>query len=235
MSMPMNQKLLLRPPLKNGVLFIPLVVALLLVCQQRCDGFATKPTTGRTLLVVPSAFVAEQRIVASKQSLVCLRASKNVKDDDYEAKFGMPQRIDSGKSLVLGAIVGSLAQSPVSFVRDVLLEPNSVAQWEFDTDTAAVSAGLFAIVYRYCIRQDDNSQLNQGVVGAFVLVRTLSRVHIPTYCIAIPLRCGPPLSYLDWNILQQLFWSGLESAILFAATAKALDFAMEKGYISRFP
>ena len=151
-----------------------------------------------------------------------------------DEKFGLRQRIDSGKSLVLGAIAGGLAQAPVSFFRDVLVS-GSLTQWEFDTDAAAVTAGLFAIVYRYCIRQDDNPQLNKGVIGAFVLARTLARVQIPSYCTAIPLTCGAPLSYLDWNLLQQLFFSGAESALLFGCSALAVDIAIEKGYISKFP
>lgn len=162
------------------------------------------------------------------------RRTAMVKREDDNEKFGMSQRINSGKTLVLGAVVGALAQGPASFLRDVILS-GSLAQWEFDTDAAALSAGLFAIVYRYCIRQDDNPQLNQGVIGAFVMARTLARVSIPSYCTAIPLYCGPPLSYLDWNLLQQLLLSGVESALLFGFTALAVDIAMEKGYISKFP
>jgi hypothetical protein len=147
----------------------------------------------------------------------------------------MNQRIDSGKSLVLGALVGSIAQSPVALLRTAMMAESPLAQLEFDTDAAAIAAGLFAIVYRYCIREDENPQLNQGVIGAFCLIRTLSRVQVPSYCTPIPLNCGPPLTYLDWNLLQQIFLSGAESALLFGCTAWALDAAMEKGYISKFP
>jgi len=149
-------------------------------------------------------------------------------------KFGMAQRIDSAKSLVLGLIVGSVAQAPVSFLHDVFIA-DSLAQWEFDTDAAALQAGLFAIVYRYCIRQDENEQLNQGVIGAFCLVRTLSRINVPGYCSAVPLHCGAPLGYLDWNVLQQAAWSGAESVLMFGFTALAIDIATSKGYISKFP
>ena len=110
-----------------------------------------------------------------------------------------------------------------------------LAQWEFDTDAAAVAAGLFAIVYRYCIRQDDNPQLNQGVIGAFVILRTVSRINIPLYCTAVPLNCGSPLGVFDWNVLQQLAINGVESAVLFGFAALAVDIAIEKGYISKFP
>ena len=147
----------------------------------------------------------------------------------------MAQRVDSGKSLLLGLIVGSVGQAPVSFFHDVVADSGGLAQWELDTDAAALEAGLFAIVYRYCIRQDQNEQLSQGVVGAFVLVRTLSRLRVPGYCSAVPLNCGSPLGYLDWNMLQQIGWSGAESVLMFGLTALAIDIAMSKGYISKFP
>jgi len=150
-------------------------------------------------------------------------------------KFGMEQRIDSGKSLLLGLIVGSVGQAPVSFFHDIIAGSGGLAQWEFDTDSAALEAGLFAVVYRYCIRQDENEQLNQGVIGAFVLVRTLSRLSVPSYCSAVPLNCGAPLGYLDWNLLQQIGWSGAESVLMFGLTALAVDIAISKGYISKFP
>ena len=54
---------------------------------------------------------------------------------------------------------------------------------------ASLQAGLFAIVYRYCIRTDNNPMLNQGVVGAFVLTRTLSNIQTTTDCVSVPLRC----------------------------------------------
>jgi len=152
-----------------------------------------------------------------------------------ENKFGMKQRIDSGKSGLLGAIVGSLAQAPVSFLHDVAANSGGVAQWEFDTDAGALEAGLFAIVYRYCVREDENEQLNQGVVGAFVLTRTLSRLNVPEYCSAVPLNCGAPLGYFDWNLLQQAAWSGTESALMFGFTALAIDIAISRGYLSKFP
>ena len=43
------------------------------------------------------------------------------------------------------------------------------------------------------VRQDDNPMLKQGVVGAFILVRVLSKIQVPTYCTAAPLSCE-----LDW-------------------------------------
>lgn len=163
----------------------------------------------------------------------------SIKDED---KFGIRQRFASIQCLLLGAIVGSIAQAPASLLHDTLFNGDvggGLAQWEYDTDMAAVAGGLFAVVYRYCIREDTtNPQLNQGIVSAMILTRTLPQVQIPTYCQAIPLNCDrPPLSFyiFDWNIIQQLLWCGLESTLLFVGTAAAMDMAMEKGYIIRFP
>jgi hypothetical protein len=168
--------------------------------------------------------------------------SSNDNDGNGKNKFGMAQRIDSIKSGIVGAVVGSIGQAPVSALHQIVVSShgssnsNGLAQFEYDTDAAAVAGALFAIVYRYCIRQDsENRQLNQGAVGAFAIVRTCGAVRIPPYCTALPLHCGAPLGYADWNVLQQLLWSGTESLVLFGVTALVMDAAMSKGYISQFP
>lgn len=161
-------------------------------------------------------------------------------DDDDDNKFGFLQRIESVKCLVIGAIAGSFALVPFSLLHNLLFLPpnfqtNPIAQWEFDNDMAGFMTGLFAIVYRYCIREDDNEQLQQGVVGAFVVTRTLSRILVPTYCSAIVLNCGPPFGYFDWSMISQLAINGAESAAMFAATAAAINYAIEKGWLTKFP
>jgi hypothetical protein len=113
---------------------------------------------------------------------------------DSNKKFGFLQRIESAKCLIIGAVAASVAGAPLLFLHDVWLQASSsssssLSQWEFDTDMAAVQGGLFAIVYRYCIREDENPQLNQGVIGAFVLTRTLGRITVPAACSALPLYC----------------------------------------------
>ena len=173
-----------------------------------------------------------------------LRATDDAnKNDDDANKFGFAQRIDSGKSLVVGAVVGSLAAAAPVAVHQLVLAPlldlptaAPWAQFEFDNDAAAVLSGLFAVVYRYGLRQDTtNPQLNQGLIGAAVVSRTLSRVSLPSYCTAVVLQCGPPLGIFDWNVLWQLAASGVESACMYGATAAAMDACMARGWISRFP
>ncbi|CAB9528619.1 expressed unknown protein [Seminavis robusta] len=160
-------------------------------------------------------------------------ASAETAEDD--AKFGFGARIESFKCLVVGAFSGGIALAPVSLIRDCAVAQKSLAQWEFDTDAGALEAALFAIVYRYCIREDTNPQLKDGVVGAFVLTRTLTRIELPSYCSAVPVDCGPPLGYLDWNVLGQLLVNGIQSGILFAAAASGMEYCFRKNYISKFP
>ena len=111
-------------------------------------------------------------------------------------KFSFGQRVESIKCVVVGALSGGIALAPFTALHDIalggpseLVSNNGVAQWEFDTDMGALEAALFAIVYRYCIRQDENTMLNQGVIGAFCVTRTLSRIHVSSYCTAVPLNC----------------------------------------------
>ena len=112
-----------------------------------------------------------------------------------ENKFTFAQRIESTKTGVVGLFAGGIALTPFAALHDILFPgsfiPNGIAQWEFDTDMGSIETALFAIVYRYCVREGEetNEMLGMGVVGAFVLVRTLSRITIPKYCTGAPLDC----------------------------------------------
>lgn len=126
---------------------------------------------------------------SSGTPLITRSSSSSSDESEDDAKFGFGQRIESIKTAVVGAVGGGVALAPASAVHDLALARQSLAQWEFDTDMGALEAALLAIVYRYCIREDDNPQLNSGVVGAFVLTRTLTRIQTPAYCSAAPLNC----------------------------------------------
>ena len=174
------------------------------------------------------------------------RESKNTilfaeKSQTREDKFSLLQRIESVKTGALGAVSGGIASAPFLALHDIVFQydpyhANGLASWEFDTDMGSLQSALFAIVYRYCVREeDDNDMLNMGVVGAFVAVRTLARVKVPEYCSAAPLDCGDPLGYFDWNMIQQLALNGVESAALFGAAAVAMEYAYDRNWISKFP
>jgi hypothetical protein len=155
---------------------------------------------------------------------------------DDETKFGFGARIESFKCVVVGALAGGLALAPASLIHDIALGGKSVAQWEFDTDAGALEAALFTLCYRYCIRHDKNPQLNDGIKGAFVLTRSLSRMEdLPSYCSSVPVNCGPPLGYFDWYLLWELAVNTTESLLLFTAAASALEYCFDKKYISKFP
>ena len=201
----------------------------------------------------------QQQQLQQQQETNCmgfrLSARKNRSKIDYDdadalsfftdPKFGLGQRIASVQSLVVGAVSGSLAVALPTLIHDAFFNgwaarygtvTTGLAQFEFDNDAAALMAGLFALVYRYCLRLDgDREQLKEGVVTAFVLTRTLSRITVAPTCQALPLSCGAPFGYLNWNMLFQLAVNGLESAILFGTVAAALDYCMERGWIAKFP
>ena len=161
---------------------------------------------------------------------VILSASNNSGED----KFSVFQRIESIKTATVGLLSGGILSTPFIALHDI--PSYGAASWEFDTDMGSLQSALFAIVYRYCIREEDNNEmLNQGVVGAFIVVRTLSRVRVPGYCTAAPLDCGDPIGYLDYDMLAQLGLNGLESVALFGGAALAMEYAYKKKWISKFP
>ena len=114
------------------------------------------------------------------------RPTYEIKDNKPELSMN-EQRIESGKALVAGALVGSLSIAPLTYFH---YSDYSMAQFELATDMAAIQAGLFAITYRYVSRKGDNNpMLSQGAVGAFAIVRTLSNIQASTSCSAFPLTC----------------------------------------------
>ena len=140
------------------------------------------------------------------------------------------ERIESAKTAVAGGIASSVAAAPIG----LLIHVDNVPQWEFNIDQLSLMGALFGLVYRYAVREDNNPQLRQGVVGAFALTRALSAVRVSDTCSPIPLSCGAPLSYLDYGMLWQLGTGLVESGVAFAAAAFFIDYGSEKGYLRRF-
>lgn len=157
---------------------------------------------------------------------------------DSNDGFDFDGKIESTKSGIVGLLAGGIGLAPFSGIHDIFIGGdnvvNGLAQWEFDTDMGSIEGALFAIVYRYCIRTDSNPMLNQGCIGAFVLVRVLSKIQIPSYCSAAPLDCGSPLGYFDWNTLTQASLAGIESVALFGSVALAMNYCFSNRFISKF-
>mmetsp|Transcript_26719 Transcript_26719/g.64106 ORF Transcript_26719/g.64106 Transcript_26719/m.64106 type:complete len:225 (-) Transcript_26719:146-820(-) len=222
------------PP--TAVMKIPLLTCLLcFACHlDSAHSFVTSPKSrsNNNGATAPSNTIPSKQHPPSRNNRISLILSAQ-NNSGGEDKFSFFQRIESIKTAALGAISSGIIGTPVLALHDL---PISVAQWEFDTDMGSLQGALFAIVYRYCVREDDdNDMLNMGVIGAFVFVRTLSRIRVPSYCTAVPLDCGDPLGYLDWDMLGQLVWNGAEGVAIFGGAAAAMEIAYKKGWISKFP
>jgi hypothetical protein len=111
-----------------------------------------------------------------------------------KSKIPIYQKIATIQSGLVGAFVGTLTMAPIAGLHHFVLFPSyysSTAQWEWDTGTALVQGGLFAILYRFLIARGDNGvQAMQTVILSTVcIIRTVVRVQVPMYCTALPLQC----------------------------------------------
>jgi hypothetical protein len=84
---------------------------------------------------------------------------------------------------------------------------------------AGLSGALFALTYRYAIRQDDNPQLKAGVVLAFSLVRGLAQVD-----------AGSAIAQNFWPFLAACG----ESFLLFGGCAIALNLGFAQQWLKPF-
>lgn len=84
---------------------------------------------------------------------------------------------------------------------------------------AILSGALFALTYRYAIRQDQNPQLNAGVVLAFTLVRGLAEVD-----------AGSAIAQNFWPFLSACG----ESLLIFGGSAIVLNLAFHQKWLKLF-
>mmetsp|Transcript_5824 Transcript_5824/g.10485 ORF Transcript_5824/g.10485 Transcript_5824/m.10485 type:complete len:240 (+) Transcript_5824:57-776(+) len=141
------------------------------------------------------------------------------------------ERLESTKAGISATGSGALAMIPLS-----LLDPDKLTpRWEFQLDMLALDVFLFGLVYRYAIREkDDNPMLRLGVLGAFALPRALFLVRMPAECQALPLSCGPPLGYFNWDMLAQVAWHFFSGTLIFATALYGLERAIASGFVRRF-
>jgi hypothetical protein len=139
-----------------------------------------------------------------------------------DGKFDFAQRIESTKAGVTGLVAGGATLIPFNILNAVFTDSSDkTLQFIFDTGSGAVEAALFAIVYRYCVREgeESNEMLGQGVWGAFAITRALS--------------AGKGFELFDPEMIQQIAFSGVESFAMFGAAKLAMDFVAKKGFINR--
>jgi hypothetical protein len=137
------------------------------------------------------------------------------------------ERIESVKAGLIGAVAFTLAALVLlvvqGLVSDLILKLNTnfgVISWISAIELAigAVSGFLFGVTYRYIIRSDRNSHLQDGAVLAFGLVRGLALVE----------------KNLVLSELLSLAGLVLQSIVCFALARLILDLAIARKLIKPF-
>ena len=141
------------------------------------------------------------------------------------------ERIESVKSGIVGAGAFAIAELIFFLLRAIAV--NSLPQlnlapllldWQLLIQLAigAVSGFLFGVTYRYVIRDDRNSHLNDGAVLAFGLVRGLASIE----------------TSLETNLLLSesilIVFLFVQSIIGFAIARLVLDLAIQQKLIKPF-
>jgi hypothetical protein len=186
----------------------------------------------KTSVQAPSYRVSQ----SSQQKITETSTSTPSKTSKYTAVQGFATL----QSTIVGAIAGVVAVAPFTSLHHFYFYPypdyTGLAQWEWDTVTAAIQGAVYSAVYRYSLREDvDEDKIRDGVFTAFVLVRTLVRLQVPSYCAALPLQCGEPLEYLDWSMIGELAMSYVESVALFGVVGAIMDWMLREKIIKPFP
>lgn len=137
------------------------------------------------------------------------------------------ERIESVKAGIIGAGAFAIAELVIflsrSFLINMLSEDSLTLaiidlEWLIQIAIVAVSGFLFGVTYRYIIRDDRNSHLNDGAVLAFGLVRGLALLE----------------GNLDLSELLSLSVLVIQSIICFAIARFVLDIAISRKLIKLF-
>ena len=137
------------------------------------------------------------------------------------------ERIESVKAGIVSAGAFAIAELVIILVKTLIITrvlefspATDIINWEFAFQLAigAVSGFLFGVTYRYLIRADRNSHLNDGAVMAFGLVRGLALVE----------------GNLIVSELLSLGVLILQSIICFAIARLAIDSAISRKLIKPF-
>jgi len=148
----------------------------------------------------------------------------------HTQRLSWAERMESLKAALLGAIAALCCLGIFIHVNSVVLVPqwpqtSGVPTWMLGTDLwlnagiAQFSGALFAITYRYIIRQDQNAHLRSGAVGAFGLVRGLAQIELGWH------------TELQWPAFIAF---GVESFLLFGGIQLVLDWAIAHRWLKPF-
>ena len=138
------------------------------------------------------------------------------------------ERIESIKAGIVGAGAFAVAESVLWLAKGLIINlvilddaVTTIAidwTWSIELAIGAVSGFLFGVTYRYVIRSDRNSHLNDGAVLAFGLVRGLALIE----------------RNLVLSELLSLGGLVLQSIICFAIARLVLDLAIDRKLIKPF-
>ncbi|MDJ0589281.1 MAG: hypothetical protein QNJ72_04685 [Pleurocapsa sp. MO_226.B13] len=137
------------------------------------------------------------------------------------------ERIESVKAGIVGAVAFAIAELVTTIARAIIIAPRMelsstpiMLNWELLVQLAIgmVSGFLFGVTYRYIIRNEGNSHLNDGAVLAFGLVRGLALIE----------------KNLVWSELLALISLIIQSIICFALARLILDLAISRKLIKPF-
>ena len=131
------------------------------------------------------------------------------------------ERIESVKAGIVSAGAFVLTELVILVAQDSgfnLAIATIDGTWLVQLIIGAVSGFLFGVTYRYIIRGDRNSHLNDGAVLAFALVRGLALIE----------------ENLVLSELLSLLFLIIQSIICFAIARFALDLAMARKFIKPF-
>lgn len=146
------------------------------------------------------------------------------------SQFTEAERFESLKAAGVGGVCAGITSGGLLVCRRFLAENTLVSLGGLLTGLAGLtllvnlaiailSGALFALTYRYAVRQDENPQLKAGVVWAFTLVRGLAQVDV-----------GSAIAQKFWPFLSACG----ESFLMFSLTAFALTLATHYQWISTF-
>ena len=139
----------------------------------------------------------------------------------------MTERIESVKAGIVGAGAFAIAESIIMVAQTsilVIFFDYSIQSIMFDGQfllhlaIGAVSGFLFGVTYRYIIRDDRNSHLNEGAVLAFSLVRGLALIEN---------------NFVLAELLSLLFLI-ISSIICFAIARLAIDWGIKRKFLQPF-
>lgn len=131
------------------------------------------------------------------------------------------EKAESVKAALLSAVAGTAVAAPLVFLQS----PAGAAPLSLLAIVG--SCFLFGVTFRYALRSDlDNVQLKAGVVAAFTAVRSLSAFDI--------LQLNGAGEALQPQLLTNAITYGLESAIVFASCAAALEAGFRQGLVQLY-